>query len=374
MAVVTTENYVGLNLGEILEVVLFELGQVSGTTTVYTKFPRWFLVRKLNDRQNKFVFHSKCIRKTALLLLKADRRTYKLPENCIEGGIIGMPKYYSSSTEYVNLPIKSTQWLDENYEGWLVESSSDPMFCFLAESYGNIPMLGVYPNPDTDGTNYTSSPDTGIVIGGDVPTTSSNISGSATGGGSATSLQDSATTFTSLGLVAGMTVLNVTDGSSAAISSVAAHTITTTSLSGGSDNTWTAGDSYQILAGEYGVITSWTDDDTAFFASEVGEINTITVPAGNIRVDYTPYPLSFPETGNDLQYPEIPKLYHMDLAMGVVADCLRTFTEGSKEFQRAGFYEAIFNQSAGIGKMERGKRPFEKVPSGFSPGKSWKDR
>jgi len=207
-----------------------------------------------------------------------------------------------------------------------------------------------------------------VVIGGDLPGATSNISGAATGAGTNVLLQDTTVTdFTALGLVAGMACLNVTDGSTAYISSVAAATITTTPLSGGSDNTWASGDSYNILAGEYGVITSWEDDEVVIFSSEVGEIVNITVPAGNMRIDYIPYPLPFPETGNDLQYPEIPKLHHMDLAMGVVGDCLRTFTEGSKEFNRASYYDNLFNQAVILARTKKSDRPFNDPPIKISP-------
>jgi hypothetical protein len=207
----------------------------------------------------------------------------------------------------------------------------------------------------------------GVVTGGDLPGATNNIAGVATGGGTGTSLQDTTVDFTDMGLVAGMAVLNVTDGSTCNISSIAANEITTTALSGGTDDTWGVGDSYNILAGEYGVITSWEDDDIAIFSSEVGGIANITVPAGNIQVDYVPYPLPFPESGNDDQHPEIPKLYHMDYAMGVVADCLRTFTEGSKEFQRAAYYEGIFNAAVVQARAKKSERPFLDAPISFRP-------
>ncbi len=370
MTIVTTELYFGLNLSTLLNTILYELGQLEGTTANYDKFTRAFLVRKLNDRQNKFVFHSKCLRRMALLRAKADYREYKLPSNCMDAGVIGYPKYYQSSTSYTNLLIKTKEWLDDHHEGWLVEDSSEPMYAYMGDSYGNIPMMGVYPPPDTDGTDYTITPDTGVVTGGDLPGTTSNISGAATGAGTNILLQDATVAdFTALGLVAGMACLNVTDGSTAYISSVAVAGITTTALAGGTDNLWSAGDSYNILAGEYGVITSWEDEEIVIFASEVGEITNITVPAGNIYINYVPYPISFPESGNDLQYPEIPKLYHMDFAMGVVADCLRTFTEGSKEFERAAYYDSLFNNAMVLARTKKSDRPFNEPPVSFRPGK-----
>lgn len=358
MTTTTTGFYSGLTLSELEKHILFEIGQVTGTTVSYNRFPQWFIRDKLNDRQNKFVLASQCLRKTALLLCKADYRTYKLPLNCMDGGVIAA-KYYDSSDSYVELEFKDILWLDEHCPGWLVADSSDaPMYCYMGESYGNIQMLGIYPPVDADGTSYTLDPDTGVVIGEDLPVTATNITGTATGGGG-TTLEDSAVDFTDMGLVAGMYVRNVTDGSIAYIQTVAETTLTfAATLSGGSDNTFAAGDSYEILAGEYGVLTSWTDDESYIFGSEAGLLANITVPAGNIRIDYVPYPLSFPATGNDDQYPEIPKLYHMDYAAGVIADLLRTFNEQSKEFQRAQFYEQIFQAAASRALAKKTNRPF----------------
>lgn len=366
--VTSTELYVGLSLSKLLNTILYELGQMVGTTESYAKFTRAFIVRKLNDRMNKFVYHSHCLRKTALLLCKADYKVYKLPSNCMDGGVIGMPKYYSSSTEYQNLEIKTKDWLDNNYEGWLTDDSSDPMYAYMGDSYGNIPTLGVYPPPEDDGTSYVLDPDTGVVTGGDLPGATNNVTGTCTGGGTDTALEDTEVDFTDMGLVAGIGILNVTDGSSCNIVTIdSATAITTTALSGGTDDTWTSGDSYNILVGEYGVVTSWESDDMFIFSSEVGAISNITVPAGNILVDFVPYPLPFAESGNDNQYPDIPKLYHMDLAMGVIADCLKTFTEGTREFERAAYYESIFNNAAGIGKASKHSRPFNSPPVSFAP-------
>ena len=367
MTVTTTELYTGLTLSKLLNSILYELGQLSGTTESYNKFTRAFLIRKLNDRQNKFVYHSQCIRKTAYLLCKEDYRTYKLPVNCMDGGIIGKPKFYSDSSNYQHLDLVTPEWLDDHYEGWLEADSETPEFAFIAPSYGNIPMLGVYPAPDADGTAYDLDPDTGIVTGGDLPGATNNITGLATGAGTATSLQDTLVDFTDMGLVEGMAILNVTDGSTCNIVTIATTTITTTALSGGTDNTWTSGDSYNILAGEYGIITSWESDDIVMFSATVGGISNITVPAGNIRVEFIPYPLSFPESGNDDQYPEIPKLYHHDFAMGVVSDCLRGFTEGSKEFDRAKFYDDLFWAAVSLAKTKKKDRPFENMPTRISP-------
>lgn len=371
MTVITTEPYSGLSLSQLLYHIYFELGQVVGTDIAYSKFPRNYIVDKLNDRQNDFVYHSHCLKKIGLIQLKAGFRNYKLPRNCMDNGVIGYPKFYNNSTTYQNLEIKDTQYLDDHFEGWLVESPSDqPLYVYTGESYGNVQMMGVYPAPSSDGVNYSLAPDTGIVIGQNLPGTTNNITGQATGGGT-TTLIDSTVDFTTFGLVAGMAVINVSDSSQAVIETIAATTLTFASaLTGGSTNKFAAGNSYEILAGEYGVVTSWDQDgDTIIFSSEAGEVANITVPAGNIRIDFIPYPLAFPPTGNDNQYPEIPRLYHMKLAMGPVADSLRTFNEGSREFQRAQYYEQIFGAAVMQATAKKDTRPYDNKPVGFMPAK-----
>lgn len=369
MTITTTEYYTGLTLSQLLQHIYFELGQVVGVDISYSRFPRSYVIDKLNDRLNKFVFASQCLRRPAIIQLKANVRNYKLPANCMDGGVISYPKYFSDSDTYQNLEIKDTMWLDDHYEGWLTGPSADtPLYVYMGDSYGNIPMIGVYPPPTADGDSYVITPETGIVAGASLPGATNNITGLATGG-DATTLVDSSVDFTTMGLVGGMAVLNVTDGSQAVILSVATTTITfAAALSGGTSNVFAAGNSYNILAGEYGVITSWsTDSDTVLFSSEVGGISSIQVPAGNIWVDYIPYPLSFPASGGDLQIPEIPKLYHMDFAMGVVADLLRTFNETTKEFQRAQAYESIFNAVALQARTKKDSRPYRDKPVSIRP-------
>lgn len=366
LTVTTTAYFEGLKLSDLLYQIMFEIGQVRGGQISYDKFPRKFIVQKLNNRLNQFVFHSQCIRKTALLRVKEGYGQYKLPVNCMDGGVVGAPRYYMSSDSYQPLYVRDIQWLDDHFQGWRTDENADPQYSYMGDSYGNIGMLGVYPKPDADGTSYAISPDTGVVTGGDIPGATSNVSGLATGG-TGSELDDTAVDFTTMGLVAGMAILNVTDGSSCSIVTIAANAITTTALSGGSDNTWTVGDSYNILAGEYGVITAWDDDDLYVFSSEVGEVANITVPAGNIQIDFIPYPLPFPETGNDDQYPEIPKLHHMALAMGVVADLLNTFNEKTKEFGRADKYDKQFWGEVELAKRKKKSRPFDDKPVQIVP-------
>ncbi len=361
----TAGYYEGLKVHELERIILWELGQVSGTTVTYDRFPKWLIRNFLNERQNQFVFHSQCIKKFAFLVCKEGYRQYKLPVNCMDAGVIAA-KFYFDSDSYEDLILTDFESMDLNDKGWLVSGNSSPEYAFMGNSYGNVPMLEVHPPPDEDGSSYALAPETGIVVDDDLPAAAANITGMATGGGADT-LVDAGVDFTDMGLVNGIYVRNVTDGSYAYISAIAANTITfAANLTGGTADVFAAGDSYNILLGEYGVITDWAADDRVIFGSEVGLLSTITVPAGNIRVDYVPYPAKFnsdplltdANQGNDDQYPEIPKMYHRALAMGVVADLLGTFHEGSKEFQRANFYEQKFGVAVGTAKSKKDSRPF----------------
>lgn len=373
MSLTTTTSgfYEGYTLAELEECILWELGQVIGTSISFDTFSRSQIRKKLTNRQNIFVFHSQCLKKFALLVAKDGYRQYKLPVNCMDNGLIAA-KYYESATSYVDLDIVDLAFMNDSEEGYLVAADGTPQYAFMGDSYGNIPMLEVYPAPDEDGTDYADSPETGVAIGGDLPATSGNITGQATGGaaGGTTLIDTGGVDFTALGLVGGMYVRNVTDGSYAYILSLAATTITfAAALTGGTANKFVAGDSYNILAGEYGVITDWANDDRAVFGSEVGLLSKITVPAGNFRIDYIPYPLEFPATGNEGQYPEIPKLYHESLALGVVADFLGSFHEKTQQFKRAELYEAKFQQAMMTAASIKANRPFKEKPVSIRPGR-----
>lgn len=367
LAHTTSGYYVGLSLLELQKIIMWELGQVSGTEVSYNKFPVWLIRSKLNDRQNKFVFESQCLKKMAIIRCKEGYRQYKAPINCMDNGIIAA-KYYSAATSYEDLKVVDLDFMNSRMKGYLTDDNSDPEYIFMGDSYGNIPMIEVHPAPDDDGDDYSSDPDTGITIGGDLPGATNNITGQATGGSGTTLVDTSVDDFEDLGVVAGMSVQNVTDGSSGVVLSISTSTITlAATLTGGTNNTFSAGDSYEILLGEYGVLIDWEEDDRYIFTSAVGLLAGITVPAGNIRLDFVPYPMKFPDSGNDDQYPEIPKLYHHDLGMGVVADLLRTFNEGSKEFKRADYYENLFQLAMAKGASKSKNRPFQNKPVTMQP-------
>lgn len=373
---VTTGWFEGYTVDQLERLILWELGQISGTTVTYSRFPKWLIRQKLTEKQNEFVSASHCLKKFCLCSAKENYRAIKLPYNMVDGGVVAV-KYFSSSTDYKELEIVDTYYLDERVAGWVTAEAAPPEKCYMEVSYGNVQMLGLYPKPDVDGTDYATDIDTGVSVGVEYPGATNNVPGVATGGNAGgTTLVDTNVIFTNMGLVPGMYVRNTSDGSYAYILTIAANTLTFASaLSGGTLNKFTAGNSYLILAGEYGVLTSFEYNDRILFGSDIGALETITIPAGNIYVDYVPLPMpfSFDPTaldsaqGNDNQYPEIPKMYHQALAMGVVGELLKTFNEKTKEFARGEYYKGLFNEALSRAMAKKESRPFKHKPSAIHP-------
>ena len=353
--------YEGYTVTELERLVLWHMGQVLGTTVSFDRFPKWLLRTLFNDRQIRFASESRCLKKYAIVAAKADYRNYKLPANCIDNGVIAV-RYYSSSDDYVDLEITDTETMDEESSGWKTATSVDvPDSAYTGESYGNVATIGIYPPPSDDGDDYGDAPDTGVAVLDDLPGAVNDIIGVATSG-NATTCGDTACDFTDMGLLANMTVRNVTDGSSATLKTIATNLLTfNAALTGGSANVFAAADIYQIVAGDYGVLLSWDKPERYIMASQ----NQLTIPDDNILIEYVPYPAPFrysftagdSSQGSDDQYPEIPKQYHICLAHGVIADLLGTFNEQSKEFQRAQFWEGKYAEGVARASMRK-NRPF----------------
>ena len=359
------EQYKGLTLTEIQEWIAWELGQVSGTTATYTKFTAAIIRQRLTERQNDFVARTHCLKKFAIIPAIDGYRRYPLPTICIDNGLQSV-KFYDSSTSYEELDIVDAEYINDRHEGHLTDGDSDPQYCWHGTSYGNRNMMEVYPAPDTDATDYLSNLDTGVYYGTDLPGIQNDVTGSASGG-SAIKLTVAADTFSTLGIVVGMYVRNITDGSYGYITAITdAKNLALSTLTGGTANVFAAADVYRILSGEYGVhVDSDSFTESYLFGYVPGVLSNLTIPANNFFIEFTPYPAKFPATGNSSQYPEIPTKYHKTLVDGVCADLLGSFHEESKEFKRSAYYEARY-QSAVMEAMTK-PRPFKSKPSRMRP-------
>lgn len=155
--------------------------------------------------------------------------------------------------------------------------------------------------------------------------------GTAIGGGSSTSLQDTTIDFTAWGIRANRAyAFNDTDDSYAIVTGIAATELTTRALSGGADNLWSAGDSYHVEEIEETLETlnispvPSTSDDTG---------------DESIQITYARYPL---EMASDNDKTEIPN-YAMDVlyAAAIIEALQKSKGVTSAEVRDAELYLAI---------------------------------
>jgi hypothetical protein len=321
-------GYAGLYMGkttqELVDLVIEHLGETN-----YNRYPLLRILNRLNAKQRQFAVTTRVLRGWALIPMRVDIAGYALPKMCLSDGL-ERARFYTDSTNYDDMEIRDIEYMDDHYPGWMATASGVPRIVVAGDWFGNVQKIHCYPPPDTSGTTYATGDDHGVAIGGtDLPSDTNNIAGLATGG-STTTLEDSESDFTTMGLVAGMAVVNIdsTPGAEAIgyILSVAAHTLTFDAVMTESGS-FVAGDAYEIMVGEYGTVTDVTDEEHYFFTADVGVIGQLTVPAYNLRVEFRRYPVDLELNTLLFQRPEIPWAWHEALADGAAAEILAADTQ-----------------------------------------------
>ena len=202
---------------------------------------------------------------------------------------------------------------------------------YPGDNYGTLRKLGFYPTPDTDGDSYTTSPDTGIYASETGATTTGNITGRNNTAHATVCTDNDGRDMATLGVTVGLTAVNVNDGSTGQVSAVTGATFTVT-LAGGTSNTWAIGDNFNVLAGEYGVVTSWENDEQYLFGAEIGGMIDVSTITNNVYMEFIRRPLLLQF---DTQYPEIPPEIHQYLPDYVVYWLKRNSPRGSNDYNEA---------------------------------------
>lgn len=171
-------------------------------------------------------------------------------------------------------------------------------------------------------------------------TTTGNITGRNSAASATVCTDSAARTMSALGAGLGMMALNITDGSGGQITDVTGSTFTAT-LTGGAANTWAIGDSWTILAGEYGVVTSIAGDEAYIFSSNVGELIDINALTGNVYLEYYRKPLTLSVDG---QYPETPEEIHQFLPEYAIWWLKRRSSPGSDDLNEAMVAKQVFDE------------------------------
>lgn len=296
----------------------------------YSRYTNASILNALNLASQETATRTKCLHGFAIIILKDGYAQYPPPANMLS------PKdafFYKSTTSYVHLTRdgwKDRPWLDGFQAGWRT-NNGDPTRAFIGDSSGNLRKIGFTPTPNTNGSDYTSTPDTGVVISATGMTTTGNITGTNLVASATICTDTAGRTLSSLGITVGMVALNVSDGSQGQISAISGSTFTAT-LTGGTANTWGLGNSFTVLAGEYGVVTSIDGDEEYVFSSDKGELIAIGALTGNVYLEYYRKPITLQY---DDQYPEVPEETHLYLPEYAIWWLKRRSAPGSDDLNEA---------------------------------------
>jgi len=116
----------------------------------------------MNRGQEEFVRRTKCLRTYAVVELKANYRTYRLPSDFLDL----MSGYFydgALSDGYKELIINTIEELNDEVSDWRTKTGS-PTRVYVDRIYGNTWMFGLYPIPESDGDTITFSSDYGVVV------------------------------------------------------------------------------------------------------------------------------------------------------------------------------------------------------------------
>jgi hypothetical protein len=183
-----------------------------------------------------------------------------------------------------------------------------------------------------------------VVISTNLGTIGGNLTGLHNGADDSANLVDTTKNFSTLGVVAGQVVFNATDGSSGQITAIStttnANDTLEMTLAGGTDNNWDIGDSYQVMAGEYGEVIQIDADDQYIFSNELGGMQALNVPTGNLLIQYYRYPGLMTDASH---YPEVYRYFQKALPYGAAQKLLEEERTNSRMAEQAQYCMAMWN-------------------------------
>lgn len=166
MSIVTqqTGQFSGYTLSELRALVLRMLRatdtsrySVDGDTADYD-----WIDDGINRGQEDFVRETQCLRTYALVEMKANYRTYRLPWNFLD--FMSAYFYTSSLSEgYQELKVTTIEKLNDEISNWRT-ATGDPDQIYIDRIYGDNWMFGLYPIPDTDGDTISFDSEYGSIV------------------------------------------------------------------------------------------------------------------------------------------------------------------------------------------------------------------
>src|SRR4030042_736579 len=250
-----------MNFGELKTEVLRKLwinpnedSNGFPAATSFVKYSEYRVKKKINQAYSEIMALTRTLKSWFIIPLVANYSQYPVPVNCFD---VDRVYYFTSETAYSKLEVHDENFTeDELLPGWK-SSPSTPEYAFVADRSKMVIKLGIAPASSTSATAVTLASTLGqkaqpygaveAITGSAAPGSGTNIYVDAHG-------QD----FSDLGVIVGLVLLNITDGSRGVITSISTtntsnDTLTcSANLSGGLNNIWTPGDEMRILGGEYG--------------------------------------------------------------------------------------------------------------------------
>ncbi len=318
--------------------------------SAFQKHSRYRVRQKINQVYSEIVALTKSIKGWFIITLKANYYQYPVPLNCFD---ISKVYYFYSSTTYEELKLVDEDVIESNFlPGWRTMPST-PEYAFPADWSKMNRKLGVAPPPSVDGTAITLA---GTIL--NRPTAygpAEAVSGSANpDSGTNVYVDSSGQNFNTLGVIPGLTTLNVSDRSKGVITSVsttntAYDTITCSgNLSGGSTNIWTPGDEMRVIGGEYGGFTEIGDVEAEYLLSPtIGytPLPGVTMAKGNLLVQGFMLPILLTDKN---QYPELSPILHQALGIGAAAELCKEQPTDSPEYAQGERYQADYQGKIGM--------------------------
>lgn len=305
----------------------------------YNRYSKASILNALNLSNIEIAERTKCLHGWGIIVLRSGYAQYLPPSDMLT------PKdayFFQSADSYVHLTkdgFKSREWLNQYQTGWRT-MSGDPVYTFMGDNAGNSRKIGFSPTPDTNGTNYLSSPDTGVVISTGGMTTTGNITGTNSAAHATICTDTAGRTLSTSGVSVGMVALNVTDGSKGQISAVSTTTFTA-ALTGGTSNTWGLNASFAVLAGEYGICTNISGDEKYVFSTDAAGLILINALVNVVYLEYYRKPITLVY---DTQYPETPRELHRYLPEFAIWWLKRRSTPGSNDLNEAVIAKTAFDE------------------------------
>ena len=282
----------GLTSLEMVNLVQSRLGVGVNDFARYTKAQ---IIQALNVGGTRFAKLTACLQMPVVVIGKANRQNYRVPFGTLR---VVAARYYTGDalTDYFELKIlrdaAAMQKRDSMYRGTL---GSPPDYLFPTYRAGNIQLVGVSPIPTIDGVAWSGTP-YGVVTTATNYQYVGNIIGTHKAGypASAFFVDAAGRDLTTLGALVGYPIFNTTDGSVGLITAIGDQDATndkvTATLSGGTNNYWSPGDSFGIPMGEYGVVLDGDQTET-IVSSYLGTIGDIAGQTGNFIFDVARKPL-----------------------------------------------------------------------------------